>query len=167
MMSCLDESLNCSFYFFINRKGVFHLKTGKTIHELTIGEQASITKRIEQKDVETFGHITGDYNPAHFDEAYAATTMFKKRIAHGMLIGSLFSPVLASKLPGPGVIYVSQSLKFTRPVYFGDEITATVTVSEIDVEKNRVTLLCEAKNQEDTLVIKGEAVMMPRKDTSR
>jgi len=139
------------------------LKKGKTIHELTIGEQAFITKTIKEKDVETFGHITGDYNPAHFDEVYAATTMFKKRIAHGMLIGSLFSPILGLQLPGPGVIYVTQSLKFTRPVYFEDTITATVTVSEIDIEKNRVTLSCEATNQDGQVVVKGEAVMMPRK----
>lgn len=139
------------------------MKKGKTIHEMHVGEQAFITKTIQEKDVETFGHITGDYNPAHFDEAYASTTMFKKRIAHGMLIGSLFSPVLGLQLPGPGVIYVSQSLKFTRPVYFQDTITATVTVSNINTEKNRVTLTCEAHNQEGELVIKGEAVMMPRK----
>ena len=140
------------------------MKLGKTIHELTIGENASITKTIEKKDVEGFGHITGDYNPAHFDDAYAATTMFKKRIAHGMLVGSLFSAILGLQLPGPGVIYVSQSLKFTKPVYFGDKITATVNVSEINTEKNRVTLLCEATNQNNELVIKGEAIMMPRKD---
>lgn len=139
------------------------MKKGKTIHELKIGESASITKTIKEKDVETFGHITGDYNPAHFDEDYAAKTMFKKRIAHGMLIGSLFSPILGLKLPGPGVIYVSQALKFTRPVYFDDVITATVTVSEINLEKNRVTLTCEARNQEQQVVVKGEAEMMPRK----
>lgn len=139
------------------------LNKGKTIHELHVGDQESITKTITQKDVETFGEITGDYNPAHFDDEYAASTMFKKRIAHGMLVGSLFSPILGMKLPGPGAIYVTQTLKFTRPVYFEDTITTTATVTSIDVEKNRVVLECVAKNQEDTLVIKGEAVMMPRK----
>jgi len=146
---------------------VNQLKKGKTIHQLSIGEQAFITKTIKETDVETFGRITGDYNPAHFDEAYAATTMFKKRIAHGMLIGSLFSPVLGLQLPGPGVIYVSQSLKFTRPVYFEDVITATVTVTDINVDKNRIILSCEAFNQDEQLVVKGEAVMMPRKGDAK
>jgi len=140
------------------------MNKGKTIHQMTVGQVESLSKTITEKDVETFGEITGDYNPAHFDEDYASTTMFKKRIAHGMLVGSLFSPILGMKLPGPGAIYVKQSLTFTKPVYFGDEITAQVKVVELNTEKNRVVLDCEARNQDGDVVILGQALMMPRKD---
>jgi acyl dehydratase len=140
------------------------MNKGKTIHQMTIGEEATIEKTITEKDVVTFGHITQDFNPAHFDEEYAATTMFKKRIAHGMLVGSLFSPILGMTLPGPGAIYVHQSLKFTKPVYFGDTITAKVRVSNLDKDKNRASFSCEATNQKGETVIVGEAIMMPRKE---
>lgn len=140
------------------------MNKGKTIKEMTLGQEESLKKIITENDVETFGEITGDYNPAHFDEDYAKTTMFKKRIAHGMLVGSLFSPILGMKLPGPGAIYVNQTLKFTKPVYFGDEITAKVKVVELNTEKNRVVFDCEATNQHGDVVILGQAIMMPRKD---
>ncbi len=137
------------------------VKIGKSIHEISIGESVSSKKTITQKDIEMFGEITGDYNPAHFDEEYAKTTMFKKKISHGMLIGSLFSHLLGMKLPGPGSIYMSQTLRFRRPVYFGDTIKAEVTVKEINIEKNRVLFDCIACNQDDEKVIIGEALLMP------
>ena len=134
---------------------------GKSIDELIIGESTNHKKIITEKDIEMFGEITGDFNPAHFDEEYAKNTMFKKRISHGMLIGSLFSKLLGMELPGPGSIYISQTLRFRRPVYFGDVIKAEVTVKEINVEKNRVTFDCIAYNQNNEKVVIGEAELMP------
>ena len=134
---------------------------GKTISEIKIGDVAFQKKEITAKDVETFGMITNDMNPAHFDEEYAATTMFKKRISHGMFVGSLFSKIFGMDLPGKGAIYVSQNLRFRRPVYFGDVIKAEVTVREINVERNRVYFDCIAYNQNDEKVIIGDAELMP------
>ena len=136
---------------------------GKTINEIKIGDTAFQKVEITEKHVETFGEITNDYNPAHFDSEYASTTMFKKRISHGMYVGSLFSKVFGMDLPGKGAIYVSQSLKFKRPVYFGDVIKAEVTVTEMNVERNRVYFECVATNQNGEVVIKGDAEMMPPK----
>ena len=113
--------------------------------------------------METFGEITNDKNPAHFDSDYASKTMFKKRISHGMYVGSLFSKVFGMDLPGYGSIYISQSLKFKRPVYFGDVIKALVTVKEINEERNRVYFDCIATNQNNEVIIKGEAEIMPPK----
>lgn len=137
--------------------------TGKTIEELNIGDTASQEVVILENNVETFGEITNDYNPAHFDSEYASKTVFKKRISHGMYVGSLFSKVFGMDLPGKGTIYVSQSLKFKRPVYFDDIITATVTIREMNVERNRVYFDCVATNQSGDVVVKGEAEIMPPK----
>lgn len=136
---------------------------GKTINEIKIGDSAFQEVEILEKNVETFGEITNDYNPAHFDSEYASKTMFKKRISHGMYVGSLFSKVFGMDLPGKGAIYVSQSLKFKRPVYFGDIIKAMVIVKEMNVERNRVYFDCIATNQNGEVVIQGEAEMMPPK----
>ncbi len=136
---------------------------GKTIKEIKIGDNASYKKIITKEDVETFGEIIGDYNPAHFDDEYASKTIFKKRISHGMFIGSLFSRLFGLELPGPGSIYISQSLRFRRPVYFKDEITIEVKVIETNIEKNRVKLECNAYNQNNEKVIIGEAELMPPK----
>ena len=134
---------------------------GKSINELKLGDTVDHKKIITEKDIEMFGEITGDYNPAHFDAEYASKTIFKKRIAHGMLIGSLFSKLLGTDLPGAGSIYISQTLRFRRPVYFGDEIKAEVTVKEIIIEKNRVKFDCIAYNQNNEKVVIGEAELMP------
>ncbi len=136
---------------------------GKAIDELKVGDKASHKKIITEKDIKMFGEITGDYNPAHFDDEYALQTIFKKRIAHGMLVGSLFSKLLGLDLPGPGSIYISQTLKFRRPVYFGDEIMAEVKIIKIDQAKNRVTFECVAYNQNNEKVVIGEAEIMPPK----
>ncbi len=132
-----------------------------TIDAMRIGDTASISKTFSADDVTGFAKVSGDYNPAHMDEAYAKTTMFQARIVHGFLVGSLFSAVLGMELPGVGSIYTNQTLKFTRPVYFDDTITATVTVKELIVEKNRVIFDCVAKNQKNEIVIVGEATIMP------
>ena len=140
------------------------MKLGKTIKEIKQGDSAFHIKEIRDKDIEMFGAITSDYNPAHFDSEYASKTMFKKRIAHGMLVGSLFSKVFGMDLPGPGAIYINQTLKFKRPVYIGDTIKAVVTVREINLERNRVYFDCVSYNQNDEIVIVGEAELMPRKE---
>jgi len=134
---------------------------GKTIDQIKLGDSAFQVKLITEKDIELFGEVTNDYNPLHFDSEYAAKTMFKKRISHGMLVGSLFSKVIGLDLPGEGAIYVEQSLRFRRPVYIGDEIKAEVVVKEINVERNRVYFDCIAYNQEGEKVVIGEAIMMP------
>jgi acyl dehydratase len=134
---------------------------GKTISEIKMHDSAFQMKTITEKDVELFGEVTNDFNPVHFDSEYAAKTMFKKRISHGMLVGSLFSKVFGLDLPGEGAIYISQTLRFRRPVFLGDEIKAEVTVKEIDMEKNRVYFDCIAYNQDGERVVVGEACLMP------
>jgi len=136
---------------------------GKTIEQINVGDFAFQEVKISETNVDTFGHITNDLNPAHFDGEYAATTMFKKRISHGMYVGSLFSKVFGMDLPGNGSIYVGQSLKFKRPVYIGDTIKALVTVREINMDRNRVYFDCLATNQNNEVVITGEAEIMPPK----
>lgn len=132
-----------------------------TIRELKIGDQASTAKTISESDVYLFAGITGDHNPAHVNEVYASQTRFGRRIAHGILSAGLISAVLAMKLPGPGTIYLGQELKFVRPVYFGDTITATCTVSELLPEKNIARLETVCTNQDEAVVIKGTATVMP------
>lgn len=137
---------------------------GKTIHEIQVGDVASQTVEVTEKNVHTFGEITNDYNPAHFDSEYASKTMFKECISHGMYVGSLFSKVFGMDLPGKGAIYVAQNLKFKRPVYFGDVIKAEVVVRELNVERNRVYFDCFAYNQNGDVVVKGDAELMPPKE---
>jgi 3-hydroxybutyryl-CoA dehydratase len=135
---------------------------GKTIDQLNIGDRASISKLITERDVIRFAELTGDINPIHMDKLYAEQTVFGERIAHGMLIASLISAVLGIKLPGPGNIYVSQSLKFRAPVKFGDIIEAEVEVVEKIPERNRVHLKTTCRNQDGTVVLEGEAIVIPR-----
>jgi len=132
-----------------------------SIEEIKIGDQEKTKKLFDEADVMTFARISTDYNPAHVDFDYAKKSFFGKQIVHGMLVASLFSSIFGVKLPGLGSIYTKQSLKFTKPVYFGDEITASVTVKEINIEKNRVLFDCVAKNQNEEIVIIGEAEIMP------
>lgn len=134
---------------------------GKTISELKLGDKASFQKTITETDVYMYAGITGDLNPAHINEEYAKDTMFKGRIAHGMLTAGLVSAVLGMKLPGPGTIYLKQNLKFTAPVRIGDTIKAEVEVSEMIVEKNRIKLRTTCTNQNGDVVLDGEATVMP------
>jgi acyl dehydratase len=122
-----------------------------------------MTKSFSETDVLSFSLVSGDLNPAHVNEDYAKTTMFKTRIVHGMLVGSLFSAILGTELPGLGSIYTHQSLKFVKPVFLDEKVTATVTVKEIILEKNRVIFDCVAKNENEEVVIVGEATIMPPK----
>jgi len=134
---------------------------GITIKEMTVGQSASFTKTVTEADVVLFGGVSGDLNPAHFNEEYAKGTIFKGRIAHGMLGASFISTVLGMHLPGPGSIYMKQDLRFLAPVYFNDTVTATCTVKEVIEEKNRVILDCKVVNQKGVEVIAGEAMVMP------
>ena len=136
---------------------------GKSIDEMEIGEKESFTKTVTEADVVNYAGVTGDFNPAHINEEYAKNTMFKGRIAHGMLGAGFISAVLGTKLPGPGAIYVKQELEFTAPVKIDDTITAEVEVMEKNEEKNRVTMKTTCFNQKDKVVIKGKAVLMPPK----
>jgi 3-hydroxybutyryl-CoA dehydratase len=114
---------------------------------------------VSEADVTTFAAVTGDENPVHLDEAYAATTPFKGRIAHGMLSAGYISATLGVDLPGPGAIYLSQSLRFRRPVRIGDEVVTEVKISAIDAGRGRVTLqtVCSVGGKP---VVDGEAVVM-------
>ena len=134
-----------------------------TIQEMKIGDHASVTKTVSETDVYLFAGITGDLNPAHTNEVAASKTMFKTRIAHGMLGAGFISAVLGMYLPGPGTIYMGQELKFTKPVHIGDTVTASATVEEIILEKNRVILDTTVVNQDGEVVIKGKATVMPPK----
>lgn len=132
--------------------------------KIKIGDFAENTKTISECDVYLFAGITGDLNPAHTNEVAASKTMFKGRIAHGMLSAGLVSAVLGMKLPGPGTIYMGQTLKFTAPVKFGDTITARAEVIERNEEKNRLKLKTTCVNQNGKLVLDGEALVMPPKE---
>lgn len=136
---------------------------GYTIDELEIGQSASFTKTVTEADCYNYAGVSGDFNPAHINEAYAEKTFFKSRIAHGMLSAGFISAVLGTKLPGPGTIYMSQDLKFLKPVYFGDTITAECTVDEIIKKKNRVVLKTVCTNQKGEIVIDGKALVMAPK----
>jgi 3-hydroxybutyryl-CoA dehydratase len=139
--------------------GSTSLGHGYYLEDLSPGMEASVSKTITDADVTAFAELSGDVNPVHLDDAFAADTIFKKRIAHGFLTGALFSTVLGTKLPGPGCIYLSQGLKFRAPVYIGDEVIATCKVTGVDAEKARVTLACDCSVNGKT-VLEGEAVMM-------
>ncbi len=130
----------------------------KSYAELQPGDSAFFEKTISETDVYSFAGITGDFNSLHINEEYAKSTRFQRRIAHGMLTGSLFSTVFASKLPGQGSIYMSQELRFESPVYFGDTIRATVTVREKQ-ERNHVLFECRAVNQDGQTVVSGSALL--------
>jgi 3-hydroxybutyryl-CoA dehydratase len=138
--------------------------TGKTINEIKLGDASEFAKTISESDVYLYAGITGDFNPAHLNEAYAEKTFFKTRIAHGMLTAGFISAILGTKLPGPGTIYLRQSLTFLAPVHIGDTITARVEAAEIMEEKNRVRFTTTCKNQEGTIVLDGEALVSPPKE---
>jgi len=136
----------------------------KTIHEISIADFETFTKKFTQEDTENYAVLSEDFNPAHMDEEYASKSIFKKRIVHGMFVSSMFSTIFGMKLPGVGSIYTKQSLKFKKPVYFGDEITAKVVVSEILLDRNRVIFECTATNQLGEIVIEGQAEIMPPRE---
>ncbi|MBI5929560.1 MAG: MaoC family dehydratase [Chloroflexi bacterium] len=123
------------------------------------GMSANRTKTFSDEDVRLFAQLTGDTNPVHLDATYAATTVFGRRIVHGMLTSALISAVLANDLPGPGTIYLGQNLKFKKPVFIGDTITATVIISQVRAERKIVTFETTCTNQNGEVVIEGEATV--------
>jgi len=140
----------------------------RTFDELTIGETASLARTLTYKDIELFAIMSGDVNPAHVDEAFAKNDMFHKVVAHGLWGGALISTILGTELPGPGTIYLNQSLNFRRPVGLGDTVTVTVKVAEKKLEKHRVILDCQAINQCGEIVITGTAeVIAPTEKVTR
>jgi len=136
---------------------------GKTIDALKIGDRAAFSKTISESDVYLFAGITGDFNPAHINEAYAEKTLFKTRVAHGMLSAGFISAILGTHLPGPGTIYLKQSLRFKTPVLIGDTITASVEIVEIKEKKNMILLKTVCENQDGKIVLDGEALVKPPK----
>lgn len=136
---------------------------GKTIDDIKVGDSAEFAKTIAEADIYLFAGVTGDLNPFHVNEEYSKKTYFKGRIAHGMLLAGFISTVVGCKLPGPGAIYVKQELKFMAPARIGDTITAKATVTEVDVEKNRVVLQTTCTNQSGEVVLDGHAMVSPRK----
>jgi 3-hydroxybutyryl-CoA dehydratase len=127
------------------------------------GEKASRTTVITDEMIRTFASLTGDTNPVHLDDAYAANTRFGRRIAHGMIAAGLISAALADDLPGPGTIYLSQTLQFKAPVYPGDTLTTTVEVKSVRPDKPIVTLATVCTNQSNVVVLEGEAVVLVSK----
>lgn len=130
---------------------------------LSPGDKASRTQTISDEMIRSFADLTGDTNPVHLDDAYAAGTRFGRRIAHGMIAAGLISATLANDLPGPGTVYLSQTLQFKVPVYPGDTITATVEVKNVHPDKPIVTLSTVCINQDNKVVLEGEAVVMVSK----
>ncbi|MEE8296453.1 MAG: MaoC family dehydratase [Hyphomicrobium sp.] len=133
-------------------KGVF-------FEDLSVGQEASLSNTVSEANIVAFAEISGDRNPVHLDADYAATTMFKERIAHGMLSAAYISAVFGMKLPGPGAIYMSQTLKFKAPIKIGDTVVTTVKVAELMPEKRRARFECVC-TVNDKPVVEGEAMMM-------
>lgn len=137
--------------------------TGQYFEDLSVGQSAELTRTVDEAAIQAFADVSGDHNPVHLDEAFAATTAFKTRIAHGMLSAAYISALIAGKLPGPGAIYLGQTLSFKRPVKIGDEVTVTATITGLDADKGRATLstVCTVAGK---TVLDGEAlIMVPRK----
>ena len=134
-------------------------KHGYYLEDLSVGMTSVYSKTVTDADIVMFAGISGDTNPVHLDALFADQTAFKGRIAHGMLSASFISTVLGTRLPGPGCIYVSQSLKFRAPVKAGDTVTARVTIRDIDEARKRIVVdtVCTVG---DTVVIDGEAMLM-------
>ena len=125
-----------------------------------IGDSASISKTITDEDIQAFADVSKDHNPLHLDDEYAAKTRFGRRLAHGMLSASLISAVLGNELPGAGSAYLSQTLKFVKPVFPGDTVTALVTVTGVREDKPILTLETVCVNQHNEPVLKGEATVL-------
>ena len=126
------------------------------------GDSASRITTITDEMIRAFADLTGDKNPVHLDDTYAAGTRFGRRIAHGMIAASLISAAIANDLPGPGTVYLSQSLQFKAPVFPGDTITTIIAVKSARPDKPIITLTTTCKNQSDVVVLEGEAVVLVR-----
>ncbi len=135
--------------------------------DLELGMRARMSRTVSAADIASFAAVSGDHNPVHVDADYAAGTMFGERISHGMLTASYISAVFGMKLPGPGAIYVSQTLNFRRPVKIGDEIETIVEIYDLWPEKHRARFTCQCVNTAGKTVLEGEAILLiPRRNTS-
>ena len=135
------------------------MKTGRTFADLTVGMTVSTENTVSEQDVIDFARVSGDYNPLHMDEAYAQTTQFKGRIAHGALSASYISAILGNDLPGPGAVFMELNLKFVRPVRIGDMVTSSAEVVELIERGCRVRLAVKGE-VDGKIVMKGEALVM-------
>ncbi|MFT5549140.1 MAG: 3-hydroxybutyryl-CoA dehydratase [Candidatus Azotimanducaceae bacterium] len=133
----------------------------RTYKELEIGDQGRFSKTVTERDIALFGEASGDVNPVHFDEAYAAKTIFRGRIAHGLWSASLISTCIGTVMPGPGSIYLEQTLEFKLPARLGDNLTAVVTIEQKIDAKKLLTLNCVVTNQNNEVVVSGEAKVIP------
>ena len=138
--------------------------TNFTYDALEVGQKASYAKQVEERDIQLFAALSGDRNPVHLDAEYAAGTLFKERIAHGMFSGALISAAIACELPGPGTIYLGQQLKLTRPVKLGDSLTVELEILE-KLPKNRVRIATRVFNQNAEQVVDGEAEVLAPKQS--
>ena len=132
----------------------------RTFDSMKVGEKASISKEITSTVVEAFADVSNDHNPLHLDDAFAKTTQYGQRIAHGMISAGLISAVHGTTLPGMGTIYMTQSLKFRRPVFLGDTLTAWAQVQEKIDAKKRVIMKNWVENQSGEIVVEGEALLL-------
>jgi len=132
---------------------------GVYFEDLKVGDEASLSNTVTEATINAFAEVSGDKNPVHVDAAYAASTMFKERIAHGMLSAAYISAVFGMKLPGPGAIYISQTMNFKAPVKIGDTVVTTVKVAELVPEKKRARFECVCSVNDKPVVV-GEAVLM-------
>jgi len=128
--------------------------------DFNVGEKAEMTKEVTENDITSMAEITGDFNPIHIDEDFANKTRFKGCIAHGVLIDGLISAVLGMHLPGPGAIYLGQTLKYLNPVKEGDTLRAEVEVSKWRPDKKIIHLETRCSNQHNDIVVEGEAVLL-------
>ena len=129
-------------------------------NKIKVGDNASVTRCFSQEDVALFAEISGDYNPIHLDEEYAAASIFGQLIVHGMLVASLFSGLIGEQLPGRGSIYLSQNVSFKAPVLIDQEVTATVEITNIREDKPIITLQTTCRNAGGKIVVKGDAVVL-------
>ena len=139
---------------------------GMTLEELSVGKSAEQVRVVTSADLAGFAEVSGDHNPLHMDEAYAESSPFRGRVAHGMLLGSWISALLGEQLPGPGAIYVSQSLTFRRPVRIGDEVLTRAEVREVDLKAGHVRLATRCSVNGKT-VLDGEAILRAPRARSR
>ncbi len=129
------------------------------LSDLYIGQEERMSAQFSMEKVKAFANITGDFNPIHLDPVYATQTIFKENIVHGFLVASLFSTILGTKMPGEGSIYLKQNMKFVKPVYIDDTVTAVVSITDINFEKQLVTLNTTCHNQDGVVVIEGDALV--------
>ncbi len=132
-----------------------------TINDINIGDTASYTRTITEADVYQYAGIIGDYNPIRVNEEFAKNTVYKKRLAHGLLYASFISKIVGTDFPGPGTIHVSQEMNWTKHAYIGDTVTTRLEVTKIDGKTNKVWIDVVCKNQNDEIILTGEGIIMP------